>query len=575
MNPTARVAILDKSATIGGVWAEHRLYPGLKTNNMLGTYEYSDAPMTGDNDFGVKPGQHIPGTVVHEYLECFAEKFDILKLCRFGEAVTVAEKLDDAAGWVLTVEKSTAEDRGEPACYKLSTKKMVVATGLTSQPFLPTFPGEEGFEAPIIHCGNLLDKSEELFASATNVVVFGGTKSAWDAAYAFATRGIHVDWVIRESGHGPTWMAPPYVTPMKKWLEKLVTTRLLTWLSPCAWGEADGFTNPRWFLHNTAVGRTITKGFWGILGSDVIALNEYDKHPETAKLKPWVDAFWIASGLSILNYPTNFFDLVKEGKISVHITEITNLTAKTVHVQDSASETPTTLHADALICSTGWKFHPAMKFISSSGMALDTQLGLPHHDSEAETDDPATTAVDKEIMDRFPILQDRPKMNPKLTPLRRTSEAEGDINRGFSLYRFMVPPALIHDRTVVFNGMVQTICTPMVAQAQALWLTAYLDGKLQTVSSDGSGEEDKTLEDTVLRETALHTRFGKWRYPGGYGARYPDFVFDAIPYIDLLLGDVGLSGRRKGGVISECFTPYGPEDYRGLVDEWKKTQAQA
>lgn len=25
-----------------------------------------------------------------------------------------------------------------------------------------------------------------------------------------------------ESGHGPAWTAPPYVTPLKKWLEKLV-----------------------------------------------------------------------------------------------------------------------------------------------------------------------------------------------------------------------------------------------------------------------------------------------------------------------------------------------------------------
>ena len=558
------MAILDKSPTIGGVWAEHRLYPGLKTNNMLGTYEHSDAPMMGENGFDVKPGEHIPGTVVHEYLKCFAEKFGILRLCRFGEAVTVAEKMDDAAGWVLTVDKPM-DDQGT-ATYKLLTKKMVVATGLTSQPFLPTFPGERDFEAPIIHCGNLLGKSEELFASATNVVVFGGTKSAWDASYAFATRGVHVDWVIRESGHGPAWMAPPYVTPLKKWLEKLVTTRSLTWLSPCVWGEADGFTGPRWFLHKTAAGRAMTKAFWGVLGSDMIALNQYDKHPETAKLKPWIDAFWVASGLSILNYPTNFFDLVKEGKISVHISEITNLTSKTAHIQDSTSETPTTLHADALICSTGWKFHPAMKFISSSGTPIDTQLGLPHHSPEPETEDPSLAAADKEIISCFPMLQDRPKMNSKLTSLRKDTDAEGDINRGFSLYRFMVPPALIHDRTVVFNGMLQTTCTPIVAQAQALWLTAYLDRKLKTVS-DG---DEKTLADTVTRETTLHARFGKWRYPGGYGARYPDFVFDAIPYIDLLLTDVGLSGRRKGGVVSECFAPYGPEDYRGLVEEWKK-----
>ncbi|KAA8907994.1 hypothetical protein FN846DRAFT_946278 [Sphaerosporella brunnea] len=551
VNPGARVLILEKSPTIGGVWARHRLYPGLKTNNMLGTYEASDFPMT-THDFGVKPGEHIPGDVVHEYLKKYAEKFDILKLCRFGENVTTAEKLDNK-GWRLTVETSSSGDR------IVSTAKLVVATGLTSEPFLPAFVGAADFAAPIIHCGHLLEQSEALFADAKNVVVFGGTKSAWDAAYAFATRGIHVDWVIRESGHGPCWMAPPYVTPLKKWLEKLVTTRFLTWLSPCVWGDADGFKAARGFLHGTAIGRAITRAFWGILGSDVVALNGYDKHPETAKLKPWVDAFWIAAGLSILNYPTNFFDLVKEGKISVHIGEIDFLSAKTVHLSSTQQAAPDTepaktLHADALICSTGWKFHPPMTFTDRSGSAIDTQLGLPHHSPEAEADDPALKQADAEIFARFPMLKDQPKLNPKLKPLAAETK---DLNRGFSLYRFMVPPALIHDRTIVFNGMLTTICTPMVAQAQALWLTAYLSGKLRA--------EDP---DQVARETVLHARFGRWRYPGGFGARYPDFVFDAVPYIDLLLADVGLSGRRKGGIVAECFHPYGPEDYRGLVQEW-------
>ncbi|KAF8251482.1 FAD/NAD(P)-binding domain-containing protein [Wilcoxina mikolae CBS 423.85] len=559
VNPSARVIILDKSPTIGGVWAQHRLYPGLNTNNMLGTYEFSDFPMTDDHAFGVKSGEHIPGHVVHEYLKSYAEKYDILKLCRFSEDVKTAEKLD-GAGWTLTVEKSGGET------YKLTTSKLVVATGLTSEPFLPDFEGADEFGAPIIHCGNLRQHSEALFAEATNVVVFGGTKSAWDAAYAFATRGVHVDWVIRESGHGPVWMSPPYVTPLKKWLEKLVTTRFLTWFSPCIWSGADGFNITRGFLHGTAIGRLITRRFWAVLGGDVIYLNGYDKHPETAKLKPWVDAFWVAAGLSILNYPTNFFDLVKEGKISVHIRDVTKLTSKTVHLSPSASseESITSIRADALICSTGWKFHPPMNFVSPDGKKIDTKLGLPHHSKEPASNDPIVQQADSEILSRFPILQNQPKINPKLTPLSNTT----DLNRGFSLYRFMVPPALIHERTIAFNGMVQTISTSMIAQAQALWITAYLDGKLPMLNGDS-----KTLEDQVVRETTLHARFGRWRYPGGYGARYPDFVFDAMPYIDLLLGDLGLNTRRKQGLVSECFEPYGPADYVGLVEEWKKTQA--
>lgn len=30
------------------------------------------------------------------------------------------------------------------------------------------------------------------------------------------------------TGHGPTWIAPPFVTPLKKWIEKLASTFNMT-----------------------------------------------------------------------------------------------------------------------------------------------------------------------------------------------------------------------------------------------------------------------------------------------------------------------------------------------------------
>jgi hypothetical protein len=46
-------------------------------------------------------------------------------------------------------------------------------------------------------------------------------------------------------------------------------------------------------------------------------------------------------------------------------------------------------------------------------------------------------------------------------------------------------------------------------------------------------------------------------------------VFDTIPYIDLLLKDLGLESHRKKGVLTDIFQSYGPEDYIGLIEEWK------
>ena len=80
-------------------------------------------------------------------------------------------------------------------------------------------------------------------------------------------------------------------------------------------------------------------------------------------------------------------------------------------------------------------------------------------------------------------------------------------------------------------------------------------------------EQDNADGDAdLVWETALHSQFGVHRYRGGFGKRNPDFVFDAVPYVDLLLRDLGLDYTRKGGL--KWLEPYGVEDYRGLVEEW-------
>ncbi len=557
LNPSANVVVLDAASTIGGVWAQHRLYPGLKSNNMVGTYEYSDFPMD-EAMFGVKPGEHIPGPVVHDYLRTYAEKFDIMRRIRFESKVETVERRQGGGGWILTVQEGG--NNSEDARSQLLAEKLVIATGLTSEPFLPDFVGSESFDTPLFHCRDFLEHGDRLFRSAINVTVFGGTKSAWDAAYAFASRGIQVDWIIRESGHGPVWMAPPYVTPLKIWLEKLVSTRFLTWFSPCVWGDSDGFGSVRRFLHGSPVGRKIVDGFWGVLANDVKDLNGYDKHPETKKLKPWTSAFWVASSLSILNYPTDFFDYVRNGMIKVHIADVTHLSPHTVHLSTGEA-----LNSDALICSTGWRHHPPVKFLPEG---IDRELGLPYH--AQESDDPRAWKADEEILNRFPRLRNQPELNPYYKPLEN-AQSKASLNRPYRLYRFMIPPSFIEDRSIAFNGMIQSISTATAAQLQALWLTAYLDGKLSfdDKSADRPLDSKHSVEDDIQYETILHSQFGKWRYPGGFGARYPDFVFDALPYMDMLLRDLGLESHRKGGWLAECFRPYGPADYKGLIDEWR------
>jgi hypothetical protein len=543
INADEKALLLDSQSSIGGVWASERLYAGLKSNNMLGTYEFSDFPMD-EATFGVKPGEHIRGPTLHAYFERYVDHFGLRECIRLNSTVERAAHRPDGS-WTLDVRS------GEEATTRISAKKVIFATGLTSKPYLPTFDGQGSFGAPLFHIRDLKQYETEVLRDGQRVAIFGGTKSSWDAAYTCATAGMQVDWVIRESGHGPNWMAPPYVTPLKKWLEKLVHMRLLTWFSPCVWGDGDRFATIRRWLHGTWLGRKVVDAFWSILANDVMTRNGYDQHPEVRKLKPWISPFWIASSLSILNYPTNFFDLVRNGSIKIHITDITRLSPRAVHLSDGQT-IPTT----ALICSTGWRATPNVQFLPEG---IDAALGLPW--SRDPLDEKLVAKADAEILQRFPKLQDQPVFNSKYKPL--TDEAEASAPHPLRLYRFMIPCALAEERSIAFMGTTLTISTTLIAQTQALWIAAYFARRLPSFPSEGDLEWS----------TAVHTQFCKWRYAGGFGRRNPDFVFDAVPYIDTLLNDLGIRPYRKAGFVDEVFGSYGPEDYRGLIAEWLDVNA--
>jgi hypothetical protein len=141
--------------------------------------------------------------------------------------------------------------------------------------------------------------------------------------------------------------------------------------------------------------------------------------------------------------------------------------------------------------------------------------------------------------------------------VQKTPEQEQE---GYRLYRFMVPPKFIASRDIAFAGSLLTIATSVNAQLQALWIAAFFAGGI-------------SLDEDVNYVTVLHSRFGKWRAPSGFGHLFPDMVFDAVSYLDMLLKDLGLKCYRKPGFMAEILDGYGPADYRGLTSEWLAKKA--
>lgn len=542
INPTHSVVLYTNSSSIGGVWAVEKLYPNLKSNNMLGTFEFSDFPMSTER-YGVKPFEHVPGKVLHQYLCDFADHYDLTRRVRLESMVEVVEEGEDGV-WGLTVRNTKT---GQDSIVR--AKRLVVATGMASEPKYPDLPGKENFGKPIFHFAHYAQNIDTLQASK-RICLIGGAKSGWDVAYDYATAGVQVEWIIRKSGLGPNWMTPAFVTPLKKWLEKLVFTRILQWFSPCIWGDADGYAGARRFLHGTAVGRFIVDKFWRILENDIVTLNRYDRCEETKVLKPWTSSFLTGSMLGVLNYSTDFFELVRNGKIKVHIADVDHLSPGTVHLDNDEE-----LKVDLVCCATGWNHDTNIKWLPDG---VKEDLGFPSRISELDS---ITKKADSEILERFPQLRAQPK-------LQRFPEGPNTktMIRSRRLFRLLVPPAYFQKRSIGFAGALTPLNTPMLSQAHALWLTAYFSGTMD-LSQFGS------LED-VEYETELENRFGRWRYPQCFGGLFPDFGFDTIPYLDLLLGDLGLKKWRKKSSMAEMFEPYGVEDYKGLVEEWKKIHSK-
>lgn len=579
VHPQTNILILDYAESLGGTWAAERLYPGLKTNNVVGTYEFSDFPMVA-KEYGLEPGQHIPGKVVNSYLCDFCDAFGLTSRIRFGTKVDSATLLPNEewqVGFTTTTKPAAGEYEivnGDPPATAgtqekwsgtLTASKLVLATGLTSEPFIPRLPGRETFNGPVFHAKDFKSRAQEL-SGANTVVVIGGNKSAWDVCYTSTARlGAKAHMVMRRSGGGPSWCWPPQS------ISAISATRMFSWLDPNPYGSSALFI--RKLVKSTWLGRKISGLFWGYLDGKVTGINAYDESPGLANLKPWASTFWMGNSLSIHNYETSWFDLARNGQITTHAAEVSSLSGNTVHLSDG-----TVIEADAVVCCTGWETTPSVKFFPES---LADGLGFP---STSNTGDRVLEAkVRAEILRSTPVLRGKPvrKLPRTLRPetqLNISSElpttapekAFASSSSPYRLYRFVLPcdADIIRMKNLAVIGAHITLQTALVSQVQALWITAFFDGKIPDLAVTSNSQLGF---EAIKRETYLHTEYQRIRRPketGGTGDRCPDLVFDSIPYADVLLADLGLPCHRKSSWYREITEPYGVRDFEGLAKEW-------
>lgn len=563
-SPDASIVILDSATSLGGTWAKERCYPGLKTNNQWGSYEWSDFPLTTEKG----EEKHVPAQVMFQYMCDAVKEFGIesfLELGRKVERVRLIER--DHGGeeaWEIKWRNVSAErECGIAADGVLLAKKLVLATGLTSEPFVPTYSGVETFRGLRIHSKDLTSRAEDL-ARAKTVVIVGGNKSAWDVAYTVARRGGIAHMIMRSSGAGPNYAWPRFFRFLG-WTTSLPCmslTRFWNLFDPWPFTR-DGKIGNGWlrrFLHGWWLGRWITRRFWGHLRYCNDVANEFNCKDERVKMfAPWSSTYWMGGSLGTLNYDTDWFEEVKEGRIVPHHADIEGVKDDSVLLSDGRCVTD----VDAMVCCTGWK--PVSPIVIEP-VELREELGLP------TIEPPDTAKVVNSLA--ASLVEVRPELG---NPPRAAHHADRDPTSPFRLYRFLVPPSphFLQSRNFACIGINYSLNTAIVSQAQALWITAFFNNHISSLQPE-RGITSTTSPSSLREQTLLHTTYETLRRPksgNGFGEKHPDLVFDSLPYVDMLLHDLGIKTNRKGGSWwREWFEAYELGDYRGLVEEWKTGQ---
>ncbi|KAF2161924.1 hypothetical protein M409DRAFT_69447 [Zasmidium cellare ATCC 36951] len=537
-----------------GVAMAKTVYPGLNTNNILGSYEFSDFPMD-PSLVGSRQRAHIPGEGVHRYFCEAVQYFDLERFLLLQTKVETATLRDDNL-WQLSCS-STLSPGSQSS---LLARKLVIATGLTSEPYMPTFQGQDSFQGLRIHSKELKPRADDL-SKCQNVVVIGGNKSAWDVCYSVARRGGKAHMVMRPSGGGPSWVWPRRL----KWfgwqtsLPRLTMIRMFTLFDPWPFAEKGTiWSKVRDFLHQSTLGLAITNAFWKLLGRHICRINGYREHIGTEKLEPWASTYWMGNSLSTLNYPSDWFELAKSGNIRIHHADVASLSGNSVKLTDRLVE-----NVDALVCCTGWSALPPIDFLPSEAREL---LGIPQ--SELESESLLAREAQNWILDKRPYLRNTSRVVQDTVAGEKPSSKERTTP--YRLYRYVVPSSerLLGARNLAFVGIDFSLQTVVLAQAQALWITAFFKDRLPHMR--GSALDHKQ----ILHDTILQSEYQELRRPkiaGGAGEKFPDLVFDSIPYVDILLGDLGLEAKRKGNNFRDLMTPYTLKHYRGLVQDWLRT----
>lgn len=185
--PNAQIIILERGATLGGVFASS--YQGLKLVNNQYLIAFSDFPPNALAD----NLQMWPADKYIEYLVAYSKNFNVDKCIKFGANVVQAKRTNGE--WSISYDFN-GHLKTESFDY------LIICSGINSNRKKASIPGVESFSGEVIYSDDVADPSVFF---GKRVVLIGLGETGSDLAYAASLNAKQIAVSVRR------W--PPYFIP--------------------------------------------------------------------------------------------------------------------------------------------------------------------------------------------------------------------------------------------------------------------------------------------------------------------------------------------------------------------------
>ena len=245
-----------------------RIYNDFWTQTPVRMAEFSDrsmAPPPSNDDYW----RFFPAKYTTAYLESYIDDhvYDghtIRDRIKFATAVQRAERT--ATGeWRISYNDS----------HSLMARKLMDASGMTSNPYVPDIAGAQSFTGLSVHHKAFGQSTFLTDPVKEHIVVLGGAKSAADVAYASAKAGKTVSWVVRDDGNGPAaFFAPQPMSKRYANSNEGFYNRFLASFLPNPFGKKGLLWT---LLHRTRIGRYYLRRLWEGFDKGLRGIMDYQR----------------------------------------------------------------------------------------------------------------------------------------------------------------------------------------------------------------------------------------------------------------------------------------------------------